>query len=698
MIHWSEYHGHEIDVVSKKVDNTIYTFDIESTSYLILNGEIISASEYLNLNEEDREKALPCACMYIWQFSINETVYYGRTWEEFKSFLDRIESNCDLKKYIFVHNLSFEFQFFASQFKIKSVMSRKSRKVMSAKLLDYNIEFRCTYYMSNVSLAYLPKLFNLNVQKMVGDLDYTKIRTPATKMTKTELGYCEHDCLVVYEYIKMELLKYKSVNRIPMTSTGKVRKELQSLVMRDYEYRRITRGSINIKPSVYNMLVDAFAGGYTHANYMYTDEVIPNVDSYDETSAYPYVMVTSKFPMSEFKECHIKSVDDMIEKYAYLLKVTFHNLKCKYYNNFISASKCSNIVGALFDNGRIVSAKEVTITLTDIDFRFFLDVYDIKSYEINESYYAIYKYLPKKFINFILEKYVNKTKFKNVKGKELDYVKEKNKFNSLYGMTVTNMIRDEVNFDNITGWSESELTDSLIFDKLLEEKEKAFLSFSWGVWVTAYARDNLLRRMILLDPYVVYSDTDSLKCAQGYDAKVFDEYNQAVIRKIQKVSSTLNIPFENYAPEDSKGVKHLLGIFECETGAGRKYTYDRFITQGAKKYCVEIDGQIEITVSGVPKSGNKCLKRIEDFRDDLVFDYKYTNKQTIMYNDNQSPVDIVDYLGVKYKVDDKSGCCLLPTTYKLGKSLDYANLLTDNSTNRAKFKNRSFQNEQYFKL
>ena len=590
-------------------------------------------------------------------------------------------------------DLSFEFQFFASQFKIKSVMSRKSRKVMSAKLLDYNIEFRCTYYMSNVSLAYLPKLFNLNVQKMVGDLDYTKLRTPATKMTKTELGYCEHDCLVVYEYIKMELLKYKSVNRIPMTSTGKVRKELQSLVMRDYEYRRITRGSINIKPSVYNMLVDAFAGGYTHANYMYTDEVIPNVDSYDETSAYPYVMVTSKFPMSEFKECHIKTVDDMIEKYAYLLKVTFHNLKCKYYNNFISASKCENIVGALFDNGRIVSAKEVTITLTDIDFRFFLDVYDIESYEINESYYAIYKYLPKKFINFILEKYVNKTKFKNVKGKELDYVKEKNKFNSLYGMTVTNMIRDEVNFDNVTGWSESELTDSLIFDKLLEEKEKAFLSFSWGVWVTAYARDNLLRRMILLDPFVVYSDTDSLKCAQGYDVIVFDEYNQSVIKKIQKVSSTLNIPFEHYAPEDSKGVKHLLGIFECETGAGRQYTYDKFITQGAKKYCVEIDGEIEITVSGVPKSGNKCLNKIEEFRDDLVFDYKYTNKQTIMYNDNQSPVDIVDYLGVKYKVDDKSGCCLLPTTYKLGKSLDYANLLTDNSTNRSKFKNRSFKND-----
>ena len=57
-----------------------------------------------------------------------------------------------------------------------------------------------------------------------------------------------------------------------------------------------------------------------------------------------------------------------------------------------------------------------------------------------------------------------------------------------------------------------------------------------------------------------------------------------------------------------------------------------------------------------------------------------------MYNDNQIPVDIVDYLGVKSKVEDISGCCLVPQTYTLGKSLDYANLLTENSSNRAKFK------------
>ena len=31
------------------------------------------------------------------------------------------------------------------------------------------------------------------------------------------------------------------------------------------------------------------------ANYIYSDEVLYDVDSYDEASAYPYVMVTRKF-------------------------------------------------------------------------------------------------------------------------------------------------------------------------------------------------------------------------------------------------------------------------------------------------------------------------------------------------------------------------------------------------------------------
>lgn len=684
MKYWSEYNGHDF-TLSKKYDQTIYTFDLETTSYLILDDKIIPASEYLNLTEDERERSTAQATMYIWQFSVNDDVYYGRTWGELKQFLDQLELNSEHKKIVFVHNLSYEFQFLAGVFKIKSVMARKSRHPISCRLSDYNIEFRCSYYMTNASLAFLPKLYNLSVQKQVGDLDYTKIRHSKTQLTEAELKYCEYDCLVVYEYIKRELEEYVYIEKIPSTSTGHVRKELQKITMSDYKYREKVRESINISPMVFNRLTEAFAGGYTHANYMYAAEVLSNVDSYDETSAYPYVMVTEKFPMTSFKTCIIRSERDMLESFAYLLRVKFYNIKSRYFNNFISASKCLNIRGAVFDNGRIMFAKEIELVLTDVDFKFLLKTHQFDSYEIIESYYALYKYLPKKFIDFILTKYENKTKYKGVKGKEVFYSKEKSKFNSLYGMTVTNTIRDEVKFhDGI--WSEIDLTNTEIYDKLISEKEKGFLSFSWGVWVTAYARRNLLERVVSLDDKVVYCDTDSIKLVQGYDKSVFRIYNESVINKIKKAAKELGFSLNRYRPKDTKGREHYLGVFELETDGDRVFTYDKFITQGAKKYCVEIDGEIEITVSGVPKSGAKCLTQIEDFKDNLVFDHDKTNKNFLVYNDHQISIDIIDFMGVKYKVEDRRGSAILPTTYVLGKSEEYADLLTNDSSKRAKFK------------
>ena len=687
MKYYTEYFGHMPDIVGKrkKVDNTIYTFDIETTSYLILDGRQLAGIEYQNLTKEEQERAEFRSCMYIWMFGINETVYYGRTWEEFRRFLDKLEINCSEKKIMFIHNLAFEFQHLKGVFNFTNVMARKSHKVMRCDFEDYNIELRCSYQMSNCALKYLPKLFKLPVEKKVGDLDYTLIRTPKTKLTEKELGYCEYDCLVVYYYIKRELETYERVDKIPLTSTGHVRRELKEKVLNDWSYKNKVHKAINTNPHIYNLLMQAFMGGYTHANWIYTDEVLKNIDSWDFTSSYPYILVSHQFPSTEFRKCNIKSVEKMSKRFAYLLVVKFKNIKCKYYNNFISQSKCRNIKGGRYDNGRIIQADELEITLTDVDFYFILQSYKCE-YEIIECYYSLYNYLPKQFIEFVLDKYVKKTQYKNVEGKEVEYTKEKNKFNSLYGMSVTNMIRDEVIYNNETGWSERPLTNDEIIDALDNEKKKSFLSFAYGVWVTAFARSNLLKNVIKLDEYIVYCDTDSMKLVQGYNKKVIEEYNNFVKNKIKYVSKKLDIPIEKFAPKDIFGEKHMLGLFDCETGKGRKYTYDKFITQGAKKYAYEVDGEIKITVAGVPKEGAKALKNLEDFRDDFVFEYKDTHKNLIIYCEGQSEFDLKDYEGNIYTVSDISGCCIVPTTYVLGKALEYANLISDNSSKRAIFK------------
>ena len=686
MLYYNKFTAYDLKPVGKRCvyDNNIYSFDIETTSYIIHNGKVYNNLFYESLSEKEQHDCIKQSCMYIWMFSINDIVYYGRTWDEFREFLKMLDNYCPHKKIVFVHNLSFEFQFLYSQFRQENVFARVSHKVMKSEFSNYNIELRCSLFMSNCSLEKLPKTFNLPVEKLVGNLDYNKLRHSKTVLSEKELAYCEHDCLVVYYYILMELKIYEQVNKIPVTSTGHVRRELFEVTMKNYKYKRRVRNMINTDPHIYNLLVFAFQGGYTHANWIYTDELLVNVDSYDETSAYPYVMVTHKFPSKEFKRCYIKSVNQMYKSFAYLLVVNFKNVKSKYHNNFISASKCFELRGAKYDNGRIIEAESFLMVITDIDFYLYLESYTF-DYEIVESYYSKYDYLPIDFIKFILEKYIVKTEFKGVEGKEVEYNLEKQKFNALYGMTVTNMIKDDVKFDG-SKWYEEELTNEEIIKKLENEKKKAFLSFSTGVWVTAWARYNLLKRVIDLDDYTVYCDTDSCKVVQGYNKNVFIAYNKSVENRINEVAKKLDIPVEHYKPKDKKGVEHLLGIFECETLPDHRYTYDEFITQGAKKYAYKIDNEIHITVAGVPKSGATSLKDLRDFKDGLIFRYKDTNKNLSTYNDEQVPALMVDYQGNELLVTDKSGICLLPNTYTLGKSYDYATLISDFSSKRSVFK------------
>ena len=557
MKYWSEYYGHEVDIKGKrkKYDNTIYTFDIETTSFLILNNEQIPAVKYLQLSKKEQEECIFMSNMYIWMFGINDEVYYGRTWEEFKGFLIRLENwGTDCKKYVFVHNLAYEFQFLRNIFNMKNVFARKSRKPIKFELEDFNIEFRCSYMMSNCSLEKLADVYKLDVKKLVGNLDYSLMRNSKTELTEKELAYCENDCLVVYKYIEKELETYETMKSLPLTSTGHVRKELKNKIEKDYSYINKVRRSVNVDGHVYNLLIDAFAGGYTHANWIYADEVIKNVNSYDFTSSYPYVMLTEKYPASEFRKIGVTKIEQMKSCFAYIVHVKFTNIKCKYYNNFISQSKCKKIYKGRYDNGRVMGAEELEIVLTDVDLKFIFETYEFESYEFLECYYSIYDYLPKQFLEFILEKYINKTKFKNVEGKEVEYALEKAKFNSLYGMTVTNNIKDEVIFENDNGWSEKAISNEKIQELLEKEKKLGFLSFSYGVWVTAYARYNLLSNLIKLDEYVIYADTDSLKLRDGFDIEVINNYNKSVIEKIKKVSNELEIDINKFCPTDSKGI------------------------------------------------------------------------------------------------------------------------------------------------
>lgn len=58
MIYWKEYKKHDYELEGKrnKIDTTIYTFDIETTSIIIMaNDHIRSAIEYESLTEQEKK-------------------------------------------------------------------------------------------------------------------------------------------------------------------------------------------------------------------------------------------------------------------------------------------------------------------------------------------------------------------------------------------------------------------------------------------------------------------------------------------------------------------------------------------------------------------------------------------------------------------------------------------------------------------
>lgn len=665
---FEKYKLQPVEEKKKIYDDNIFTFDIETSSYLRSEGNIYPASYYKEFRDSGVEMEY-FSSMYIWMFGINDQVYYGRNWDDLEKFFYKLlDYDSTATRIIYVHNLSYEFQFLFSHFEVEKVFARKSRRVIGFNFPDFNMEFRCSLMLTNAKLELLPSIYNLDVKKLVGDLDYTLIRNEKTKLSKKELGYCEHDCLVLYQCINFYKTQYDHVFLIPKTSTGIVRKEFKDIVQDNKRYYSRIKKAYNSDPHVYNLMVDAFAGGYTHANIIYSDEVLEDVTSFDEASAYPYHMVTRRYPSTRFQKANITKESEMLPDFAYLVKVKFYQLESRFYNHFMSYSKCKDVLTPVIDNGRLVSAEECTIVCTDVDLHIYLKAYKVREYEILESYKSVYKYLPIELVNFILDKYEGKTIWKGVD--PVRYALEKSRFNSIFGMCVTNTIRSEAVF-NGSGWDdEKPLTNDQIIAKLKKEFNYAFLAFSWGVWITSWSRATLIERIMENDDHNAYSDTDSLKLVAGYDEESISSYNNSVVETIKKICEIRKIHFNRFQPKDPKGKRYLLGLFEKEE------TYKQFKTLGAKKYCcVDQEGKISITVAGVPKKGAAILSSIKDFKKELVFPSELTGKLALLYNDSIPEHELTDYQGNTVIVPAGSGITMVGDDYTLGMKPDYEDLM-----------------------
>lgn len=666
---------------NKKIEyiNLACGFDIETTSITVQGHK--------------------AAFMYVFMLGIGhgEPIFYGRTWEEaiecFNLLTEMFELSDKKRLVIYVHNLGYEFQFMRKYFKWSEVFAISERKPIKA-LTTGGIEFRDSYILSGYSLANTAKnLTKYKVEKMVGDLDYSLTRHSETPLTQQELGYCENDIKVVTAYIQEQIEYYQQINRIPATNTGRVRQytknecyytsksHKKSSKSKYMKYRKIM-GDLTIEPELYPLMKQTFMGGYTHANANYSGVLLEDVSSIDFTSSYPSVMVSEKFPMSRFKPIEINGTQHLTElcsKFAIIAQVKFKNIRCKItQDNYISESKCSNLVKPVINNGRIQEAEELAISLTDVDYEIISQTYEWDNIAFGRCYFAHKNYLPKSIVKSVLDLYQSKTELKDVEGYETEYLLSKGMLNSIYGMCVTDIVKDNSIYEGGEwGVEPVSLTEEI---EAYNSKKDRFLYYPWGVWVTAYARRNLWSGIVAVGDDYVYSDTDSLKMLNySNHLEYIERFNKIIVQKMEKMCDYYLIDKKLLSPVTKKGVTKTLGVWDYEG------TYSRFKTLGAKRYLVEEDGKLHLTVAGLSKQNGvnhmleKCSgdhsKVFDLFNDDLYIPADKTGKMTHTYIDDDFKYEVVDYLGNVKLTAQKSSIHLESCDFTLSISKQYRDFL-----------------------
>lgn len=630
---------------TKRYINHLMTFDIETSTIEKTDGSFEGF-------------------MYHWQVCIDGYVCFGRSWKEFLIFLRKM--NRALKNYdemhklvCYIHNFSYEFQFLYSWIKLTDVFAIDKRKPLKAISKDFNIEFRCSYLLSNMNLKkFIENTPNAHYYKGSGDLDYKKVFTPKTSLTMSELGYCYNDVMGLYEAI-IYLLKEDTLKTIPLTSTGYVRRECRNNMRKNKKNRKQFL-DLKLDDKLYQLCKDAFRGGNTASNRYKTNFINYDVSSYDMSSAYPYAMISGLYPITPFQEETITSLDmldDYNNRYCTLAYYSFENVKLKKGVPFpyIPYSKCIEFIAPSYDskfkgkeycyNGRVLEADFIKIAMTNYDYQIFINQYDYdeENVRVEDFFYSHKGFLPKELTDTVIEFFTLKSQLKGIEEKEYEYLKSKNKLNSLYGMIVTDIIRQENLF--IDQWEKGE-------NSTLEEyykKRNNFLTYQWGLFVTAICRTNLQKAIDKIGLDCIYIDTDSVKFAGKHD-DVFEQINQEMIDWCTQNDIINYVNVGNH--------KYFLGLYDKEKG------YSEFITLGAKKYAFKQSNKIGITVAGLnKKSGAQELERkggLSIFK--IGTEFINSGRKTVYYNDDKKHFITVQGC----KIENASNIALVDTTYTLG--------------------------------
>ena len=615
------------------------------------SNKVEICERWISLDTEtswNHDEENPISWIYQWAFKFGDYIATGRTPQEFilelKKIYNEYELNENRKIIIFVHNLSYDIQYLKN-YLIEAFGEYKILAISAHHFISFSIkgfEFRCSYKLSNKSLAKWCKDLGCKHQKLVGAIDYTKINYQDEELQQIDWDYQLEDVYCLDEAIEKQLSLYgDTIATIPLTSTGYVRREARKHFRNDKkEYIRFQDTKLN--ELTYTMCKKAFSGAITHGNRFLADKTLEgNIKHRDFVSHYPSQQRTQHFPIGKFifygYNVSLTKLKKLTENYCLLIECTLKDVELKSVDitfPYLQESKVRQgkigKIHTITDNGRILKMEGITkIYLTELDLKWIIKQY--KGYFKFDTVYISRKgFLPKYLRDTVDEFMFGKSHFKllakretNLETKqdyELSTMKAKNGLNGIYGMSATDIVRQEYEMLENGEWTINEnknIQESL--DTYYKNRNN-FLAYQYGVWTTALARDELMTFIELIGyDKAIYCDTDSI-------FYFTDEETENKIENKNKELREYSEQIGAYVTVD--GEKIYYNQFDIEPEDINKF---RFLH--AKCYAYEDKGELHCTIAGVNKgkyifdnngksvyiTRDEELGNIEELKDKKIF-------------------------------------------------------------------------------
>ena len=651
------------------------SFDIETTT--IKPGEL----DYIGTDEDP-----PLAFPYHFQFNIYGEVFFCRQYKEALQIFSWISEYFRLggnrKMIIFDMNLNYEYHFFRDLWDIQAEKSFALDEHHPVTIYTKDgFVFRDAYKMTNMGLETLTKDWSRKYIKLKEIMDYSQLRTPYSTLDEDTMLYSALDVLSLSDAIEafLDARGERIWTRCP-TATSFIRAELKKEIgigakQRTEEQRKyheyLKRQKIDLEQ--YQMLKRLARGGNTHANRAISGLILDDLLHYDITSSYPAQMVCyPEYPLGEWAPMDPGSYMETVELfesrgYCTMFDVALVNARIKKGVTvpYISISKMVIIEGSgmkMTDNGRYVEGiKTLSISLFGIEWPIIKAQYDFDDAILLKGYFSKKGYLPDIIRNFVLKFYAKKTELKQIPGKEIEYALGKSACNSIFGLSYTDIIRMQYEFlDNDIVLKPEEDPEEVL--QRYQKSISYFLPYAVGCMVAALGRVYLQKMIDAAGDAFCYCDTDSIF------AKRSSELEEKMIKLNDEITAYQRECGLQLIYNDIKGRPHELGSI------GREPNIEKFCTYGAKKYCTVENGELTLTVAGVPKkAGGRLLGSIENFKLGFNFKGSETGKNCLWYNPDPKMM-LHDEEGREIEIH--SNVAMLPCDYLLSMSRDYLECLS----------------------